>query len=77
MPFPRFLLIDTPENLGIDHENLEKVLSKIVNDNENEHYQVILTTGINKYPKQFEGFVFETLTDEHKLLQKRNTETAV
>jgi DNA repair exonuclease SbcCD ATPase subunit len=70
MPFPRFLLIDTPENLGIDHENLEKVLSKIIEDEDN-NYQVILTTGINKYPKEFKEYVFDTLTDDNKLLKKR------
>lgn len=30
IPFPRFLLIDTPENLGIDKSNLEKSISKLL-----------------------------------------------
>lgn len=29
IPFPRFLLIDTPERLGTDQENLEKSISKL------------------------------------------------
>jgi hypothetical protein len=70
IPFPRFLLVDTPENLGIDHENLEKVLSKIIEDDRN-NFQVILTTGIKKYPKEFNDCVFDTLTDGNKLLKKR------
>jgi len=75
MPFPRFLLIDTPENLGIDNENLEKVISSLTpspaadGTKENFNFQVILTTGIGKYPKEYKGFVFDTLTYDNQLLK--------
>jgi DNA repair exonuclease SbcCD ATPase subunit len=75
IPFPRFLLIDTPENLGIDNENLDRVLQKIIPDPEVEvkhDFQVILTTGINKYPPTFKEFVRDTLTDDNKLLKSRS-----
>lgn len=75
MPFPRFLLIDTPENLGIDNENLEKVISSLTpaptNDETKDslNFQVILTTGIGKYPKEYKDFVFDTLTYDNRLLK--------
>jgi len=56
---PHFLLIDTPEAVGIDDDNLKENLQlldlalDLSKKNENDiigHYQVILTTGENKYP---------------------------
>lgn len=74
MPFPRFLLIDTPENLGIDNENLEKVISSLAPNPtdgkaNNLDFQVILTTGIGKYPQEYKKFVFDTLTYDNRLLK--------
>lgn len=75
MLFPKFLLIDTPENLGIDHENLEECILKIIEDkpDKQNNFQVILTTGIGKYPQVLKETVIETLSKEKKLLIKRNT----
>ncbi|MFF3025664.1 hypothetical protein ACFVRR_24090 [Gottfriedia sp. NPDC057948] len=59
IPFPRFLLIDTPESLGIDPENLEKSMSKfttIMGEKETDNFQIILTSGIKKYPEEFSSF---------------------
>ena len=62
---PRFLLIDTPEQDGIDENNLKKDLAllpyaiELAKDDETEtlpNYQVILTTGKKKYPKNFKPF---------------------
>ncbi|MCP1359068.1 hypothetical protein [Aneurinibacillus migulanus] len=73
IPFPRFLLVDTPENLGIDKENLDKCLSQVLNIKEQtKGYQIILTTGIKKYPEEFKRYVAETFTEDGKLLKKRN-----
>lgn len=73
VPFPRFLLIDTPENLGIDEENLDLCISLIDEINSlKSDFQIILTTGIKKYPAKFKTNVRETLTDENKLLKKIN-----
>ncbi|MGE5942758.1 MAG: hypothetical protein ACM31G_00320, partial [Flavobacteriales bacterium] len=73
--FPKFLLIDTPENIGIDYNDLINALSLIneigdENHNINEA-QIILTTGLNKYPKALSKNVFQTITKTDKLLTKR------
>jgi hypothetical protein len=63
---PRFLLIDTPQGEGIDESNLKlniKLLDDALNlskNNENDEikdYQVILTTGEDKYPDEYEVFI--------------------
>ncbi|WP_078393438.1 ATP-binding protein [Shouchella patagoniensis] len=70
IPFPRFLLIDTPESLGIDQENLEKAISQF--PIEENKFQVILTTGISKYPDEFSLYKKgESLTKQSKLLKKK------
>lgn len=75
IPFPRFLLIDTPESLGIDQDNLENSISKfsILNDQpDNINYQIILTTGIGKYPKEFSSFKRgRSLLKSNKLLVRK------
>lgn len=73
--FPKFLLIDTPETAGIDEENLLKGLSQISKlDNKDAvpKFQIILSTALNKYPNDYAGNVFLTLTDDDRLLKKRN-----
>ncbi|MBY0091423.1 hypothetical protein H7S74_13275 [Priestia aryabhattai] len=77
VPFPRFLLIDTPENLGIDKDNLIKCLSTINNIlGAPNDFQILLTTGLGKYPEEFAPFVKETLDSSNKLLQlKANSES--
>jgi len=54
VPFPKFLLIDTPETAGIELDNLKTCISKMSEfDSYLQDYQVILTTGLEKYPKEF------------------------
>ncbi len=68
--FPRFLLIDTPETLGIDPVNFNNSLSQLnelLKDNDTD-YQIILTTGVNKYPSVFKEDVFQKLSKMYKLL---------
>lgn len=49
--FPKFLLVDTPETAGIEMLNLIKCLSKFQElDLLQKDYQVILATGLDKYP---------------------------
>ncbi|QJX76989.1 hypothetical protein [Priestia megaterium] len=83
IPFPRFLLIDTPESLGIDKDNLEKSISKLLNDSdidndsdgdkvERSDFQIILTTGIKKYPEEFSSYKKgRSLNKNNKLLIKK------
>lgn len=54
VPFPKFLLIDTPETAGIELDNLLACMNKFSDMEEfKTDYQIILTTGLNKYPPHF------------------------
>lgn len=79
---PRFLLIDTPETSGIDEDNLKKnlhlldkaiELSKNEGENLDKKYQVILTTGNDKYPNEYEKFIKMRLSkkDGNFIFKKR------
>lgn len=64
--FPRFLLIDTPETSGIDPTNLKSAIARIVEVVETarkagKECQVILTTGIGKYPDGLDKNVFRVM----------------
>ncbi|MNN38253.1 hypothetical protein D3C81_1522380 [compost metagenome] len=69
---PRFLLIDTPEDSGIDtahlNQNLELLEEAIKlgaqEDGTIKPYQVILTTGYGKFPESFEKYVVERFFKE-------------
>jgi hypothetical protein len=62
---PGLLIIDTPEDSGIDEDNLKKDLD-LLNfaiqqvASSTKAYQIILTTGLNKYPESFK----ENIKDE-------------
>jgi len=74
VPFPRMLLIDTPETAGIDFDKLVNMLrqiEKLENPN-NRDFQILFSTGIGKYPPELDGNVVLRLRDENKLLQKRH-----
>lgn len=50
--FPKFLLVDTPETAGIELDNLINCISKFEDlDSYDSNYQVIISTGLNKYPE--------------------------
>ncbi|MDP3212189.1 hypothetical protein [Methylotenera sp.] len=52
--FPKFLLIDTPETAGIELDYLLNCMSKFDElDKFGIDYQIILTTGLGKYPQSF------------------------
>ena len=62
---PGLLIIDTPEDSGIDEDNLKNDLSLINSvieqgETSKKDYQIILTTGIDKYPESFK----ENIKDE-------------
>lgn len=49
--FPKFLLVDTPETAGIELENLINCMGKFEElDSYESDYQVIISTGLEKYP---------------------------
>jgi hypothetical protein len=73
--FPRFLLIDTPDTAGIDDSNLIQcisMLSKILGEDRENGYQVILTTGLNKYPEDYKEHVFQTIGKTTRLLKQKD-----
>ncbi|AZA60093.1 ATP-binding protein [Chryseobacterium indoltheticum] len=69
---PRFLLIDTPEDSGIDTEHLNQNLELLIDaiklgkqDNGTfKEFQVILTTGYGKFPSSFEKYVIERFSEK-------------
>jgi hypothetical protein len=75
IPFPRFLLVDTPDTAGIDQENLSKAIGAIprVLEQSSMPAQVILTTGPQRYPQELQNLRVITLTEADRLL-KRKTE---
>ncbi len=61
---PKFLLMDTPEDSGIDEDNIEENIAlfdmaiELAQKNNNQYnYQFILTTGLEKCPKKYEQYV--------------------
>lgn len=70
--FPRLLIIDTPESLGIDKHNLLKTLKLLTKLPKERKYQILLTTGIGKYPQSEEFVVKERMIKEKELLKKIN-----
>lgn len=73
---PRFLLIDTPETVGIDDSNLKNdlgeldlalSLSKEKESASIPPYQVILTTGVGKYPSKYENSILLRFNTEENL----------
>lgn len=61
---PKLLIIDTPEDSGIDEDNLKMDLTLLQNaltyvEASSKSFQVILTTGLEKYPDEFKDFIKE------------------
>lgn len=61
---PKLLIIDTPEDSGIDEDNLKMDLILLQNaltyvEASSKSFQVILTTGLEKYPDEFKEFIKE------------------
>lgn len=57
---PKFLLMDTPEEAGIDNiaENIELFYMALeLSENKGKDYQFILTTGLEKCPKKYEEYM--------------------
>lgn len=73
MPFPQMLLIDTPETAGIDRDNLVLMLRQmeVLND-EGKDYQILLSTGVDKFPPEYREYVAIRLRDDAKLLRERH-----
>lgn len=75
---PKLLIIDTPEDSGIDDDNLKKDLTLLEDalnlvEAEKNSYQVILTTGLEKFPDKYKGYIKEIFNkkDEGKFILKQ------
>ncbi|MCE7576639.1 hypothetical protein LZS94_03950 [Aliivibrio fischeri] len=73
IPYPKLILVDTPETVGIDKENLDLVLSKLydLETDLDTDFQAIVATGVGKYPTKMKDLVVLKLSDDSKLLEKR------
>lgn len=73
--YPKFLMIDTPNKEGIDKENLIiniGLLAKTFEHlDENDSFQIILTTGLDTYPEELKQNVFMRLEGSNYLLKER------
>jgi len=71
--FPKFLLVDTPETAGIEMDNLINCISKFEElELLGQDYQVILATGLKKYPPSLvSNRVLYMPTKSNALLQPR------
>ena len=81
---PGFLLLDTPETAGIDDDNLKHdlellelalKLSKNEESKELGKFQVLLTTGEEKYPEHYKDKIKLRFSEKNKdfILKERNT----
>jgi len=76
--FPRLLIIDTPEDAGIDSDKLVKTLSlfeKALSSFNHNQYQVIITTGENRYPESHKKYIREKFCKKNGnyILRKKDT----
>ncbi|TOF89605.1 hypothetical protein CGJ12_18855, partial [Vibrio parahaemolyticus] len=73
--FPRFLLIDTPETAGIELEHLINCIHQLEElKNYGVDFQVIISTGLNKYPESLKNNRVLFMPDkqkEHMLLKEK------
>lgn len=71
--FPRLLILDTPETAGIDTENLIQAFTQIQTLlGKMKGFQIILTTGKGKYPKEFAPRVIRRLSKKSRLLSPKS-----
>ncbi|WP_298392348.1 AAA family ATPase [Flavobacterium sp.] len=68
---PKLLIIDTPEDSGIDDDNLKKDLTLLESalnyvEASKKSFQVILTTGLEKYPDEFKDFIKEKFNKKNE-----------
>lgn len=73
--FPRFLLIDTPETAGIELDHLVNCIKQLEGlQKYGVDFQVIISTGLNKYPESLKGNRVLFMPDkqkEHMLLKEK------
>lgn len=78
---PGLLIIDTPEDSGIDEDNLKKDLDLInlaieKGEDSKKEYQIILTTGLDKYPESFKENIKDEFNESEGIFILKNKITA-
>ncbi|SOU86800.1 AAA family ATPase [Tenacibaculum dicentrarchi] len=79
---PGLIIIDTPEDSGIDEDNLRNDLSlldfAIQHGKDNDKvYQIILTTGIDKYPESFTDDIKDRFNKEENIFILKEREKSL
>lgn len=71
--YPGFLMVDTPETMGIETKWLVRAMEQIkrLENPLGLTYQIIMSTGLEKYPPEFEDQVIIRLRKDARLLQPR------
>ncbi len=76
VPFPRFLLVDTPETAGIEIDSLTNVIGKFQDlESLKVDFQVILATGLKKYPESLLGNRVLYMPSKTESLLKRRSDS--
>lgn len=68
--YPRFLIIDTLKDAGLELDDLVKLMRKLKRY-ENQECQIILTCGYDEYSREFKEYEIDYLSDSNMLLKKR------
>lgn len=69
--FPNLLIIDTLSNKGLEHDKIIKCY-QCLKELSLSTNQIILTSGYDEYDSKFDNYVIERLSNENKLLKRRN-----
>lgn len=67
--YPRFLIIDTLKDAGLELYDLVKLMRKLERY-ENQECQIILTCGYDEYSGEFKEYEIDYLSDSNMLLKK-------
>ncbi|MGO5092633.1 AAA family ATPase [Clostridium sp. LCP25S3_F10] len=68
--FPRFLIIDTIKDAGLEIEDLKKLMRYLENY-EDSNCQIVVTCGYDEYSEEFKKYEIDHLSDSNMLLKKK------
>lgn len=67
--YPRFLIIDTIKDAGLEMEDLKRLMRYLLNYQDKD-CQIILTCGYDEYSTEFKPYEIDYLSDSNMLLKK-------
>lgn len=68
--YPRFLIIDTIKDAGLEMEDLKRLMRYLLNYQDKD-CQIILTCGYDEYSTEFQPYEIDYLSDDNMLLKNR------